>query len=268
MRKAFTLIELVVALGILAVVLAFAGAIFRVSVGAQRLAMANGEVMQKLRIITEQLDADFRGMLPTYGGELSVHSDKYSGAETHSDSVAFFANGDFQSTRQYNGRTIVGNVASILYGPPDPNSYATVPAPQNRLLLRRQTILYPLDPSDPLQIYSDWRGEYYCASLEQWRLAPPYTHAGDWAERPVIDPNDVQKYVPLYLARGVDNFTIFYFPGDAQWQTGPIPWSRLTSNGGNNIPMPRALKFEFTLYDSKGMIKSGRTFSHIVLLDR
>ena len=30
---------------------------------------------------------------------------------------------------------------------------------------------------------------------------------------------------------------------------------------------PDALKFTFKLYDSKGMIKEGRTFTHIVYLD-
>jgi hypothetical protein len=36
----------------------------------------------------------------------------------------------------------------------------------------------------------------------------------------------------------------------------------------NWIPgLGRALKFTFTLYDSKGIIKGGRTFTHIVYLD-
>jgi len=36
----------------------------------------------------------------------------------------------------------------------------------------------------------------------------------------------------------------------------------------NNIPgLGRALKFTFTLFDSKGIIKDGRTFTHIVYLD-
>ena len=30
---------------------------------------------------------------------------------------------------------------------------------------------------------------------------------------------------------------------------------------------PKALKFTFTLYDSKAVIKGGRTFTHIVYLD-
>ena len=62
MRKAFTLMELVVALAILAVVLSFAGVIFRVSIDSHRLALANAEIMQKLRVITDQLDADFRSL--------------------------------------------------------------------------------------------------------------------------------------------------------------------------------------------------------------
>jgi hypothetical protein len=35
----------------------------------------------------------------------------------------------------------------------------------------------------------------------------------------------------------------------------------------NMIPgLGRALKFTFTLYDSKGVIKNGKTFTHIVYL--
>ena len=55
--KGFTLVELLVAIGI-----SFAGVIFNVSVNAQRTAMANAEIMQKLRAITGQLNADFRGL--------------------------------------------------------------------------------------------------------------------------------------------------------------------------------------------------------------
>jgi hypothetical protein len=36
----------------------------------------------------------------------------------------------------------------------------------------------------------------------------------------------------------------------------------------DNIPgLGRALKFTFTLYDSRGVMKEGRTFTHIVYLD-
>ncbi|MHC4371396.1 MAG: hypothetical protein ACYSW8_27600, partial [Planctomycetota bacterium] len=42
----------------------------------------------------------------------------------------------------------------------------------------------------------------------------------------------------------------------------------LTEERFNDIPgLGRALKFTFTLYDSKGIGKGGRTFTHIVYLD-
>jgi prepilin-type N-terminal cleavage/methylation domain-containing protein len=288
MRKAFTLIELIVALAILAIMMMFASAIFRVSVDAQRMAVANGEIMQKLRVITEQLDADFRGALLSYGGQITLLNETYTTATStgatrtenvHSDSIAFFANGDFQSTQQYGGKTIVGNVASILYGPPDPNSYSSRPAAADRLLLRRQTILAPLDTNDSssasateIRTKSDWQGEYYCASLEEWRLSPPYA-AGSWGHRPVIKPNDLQAYLPMYLAKGVDNFTISYLqngvePNSVKSGEGyAIPWYPAVTDKktGGTIIIPRAVKFEFTLYDSRGIIPKGRKFTHIVL---
>jgi hypothetical protein len=46
------------------------------------------------------------------------------------------------------------------------------------------------------------------------------------------------------------------------------PGVMLNRTNFNNIPgLGRALKFTFTLYDSKGIIKQGRTFTHIVYLD-
>ena len=46
-RKAFTLLELVVSLGILAVMLVFASTIFRVSVNSQRLSAFKSPLLRK-----------------------------------------------------------------------------------------------------------------------------------------------------------------------------------------------------------------------------
>jgi hypothetical protein len=44
--------------------------------------------------------------------------------------------------------------------------------------------------------------------------------------------------------------------------------SLLNEEHFNEIPgLGRALKFTFTLYDSRGIIREGRTFTHIVYLD-
>ena len=92
--------------------------------------------------------------------------------------------------------------------------------------------------------------------------------ANDWVRRPVIVPADVRSYQPMYLAQGVGDFAIRYLPSDPNvsdlsnaWQ----PESVAGSDGqAGQIPNPRALKFTFTLYDSKGIIENGRTFTHIV----
>jgi hypothetical protein len=50
--------------------------------------------------------------------------------------------------------------------------------------------------------------------------------------------------------------------------TTPFDPNLMNEEHFNEIPgLGRALKFTFTLYDSKGIIKEGRTFTHIVYLD-
>jgi prepilin-type N-terminal cleavage/methylation domain-containing protein len=282
MRKAFTLIELVVALAILAIMMMFASSIFRYSINAQRMAVANSEIMQKLRVITEQLDADFRGVMPQYGGGIRDQDDTFVvnsvSTTIRSDSIAFFANGDFRSTQQYKSgstaATVVGNAAAIFYGTFDLNPYYkknnSLPAPQERMLLRGQTILCGADSTLP---DVNWGGEYYRTSLEKCRLTPPYKSLDQWLQRPEFDPTKADsflKYWPMYLAKGVNNFTISYLQAGVGPKSGErIPWHRLAGRtvrfDDPNGP-PRSVKFEFTLYDSRGIIKNGRTFSHIVML--
>jgi prepilin-type N-terminal cleavage/methylation domain-containing protein len=282
MRRAFTLIELVVALGVLAIILSFAGVIFRVSIDAQRLAMANAEIMQKFRVITQQLDADFRGRIPQYGGNLSATNRTVTAGPNQvtvisSDAVAFLANGDFQSTNQYGvdpltARTVVGNVAAVYYGhgQPDPNFYPPLAyfEPRERILLRRQTILVPQVSDVPTS--TDPLAEYYSASLSQWHVNPPFVDAEDWTQRPVIQPAYVDRYQSMYLAEGVGDFAIHYLPSDADVSDLSTSWRRDVvadpdgQGQAERIQELRALRFTFTLYDSKGIIANGRRFTHIV----
>jgi len=267
MRKAFTLIELIVAMAVLAIVLSFAGLIFRVSIESHRMALANAEIMQNLRVITGQLDTDFKSVIPEYNGMNLARTRTYTidgnDFEINSDSVVFFASGDFQSTAQYgpDDRTIAGNVAAIFYGPPDPNSYDREPDPRDTLLLRRQTILASeasVDDSDP-------NGEYYATSLEAWYSGSPRSDLADWVKPPLIDPTDIRANQPMYLAKGVHNFTISYLERGDEVGTDVIKWKRNVDDYAPGIN-PYAFKFTFTLYDSRGLIKNGRTFTHIVYL--
>jgi prepilin-type N-terminal cleavage/methylation domain-containing protein len=188
MRKAFTLMEMVVALGILAVVVSFAGVIFRVSAESHRLAVANAEIMQKLRAITEQLDADFRGLrkdgeilafwhaerkqLKDYP-DLANYTRQNNNAEEafeRFDRIMFFADGDFQTYGTYTDpqdaaakvqKPICGSIARICYTlaniptdkPAEPNR-PQGQRPQTRILARTEHILVPPktapNPADPL----------------------------------------------------------------------------------------------------------------------
>jgi prepilin-type N-terminal cleavage/methylation domain-containing protein len=261
MRKGFTLIELAAAVGILALVLSFAGVIFKVSINSHRTALANTEIMQKLRTITGQLDADFRSVVYEYGGYIGFNTDTFNidgtNVQVNSDCIAFFTSGSFQSTGQYDGETIAGNVACVFYGQPDPNSFGGLPKPRQNMLLRRQTIL-----TGDASAAGSPEGEYYRKSLSQWRVAPPFADPDDWVKRPLIDPNNLQSYLVMLMAKGVHNFTIQFSESDP---TGNIRWTRSTTGGPQSINT-KAFKFTFTLYDSKGVIKNGRTFTHIVYL--
>ena len=289
MRKAFTLIEMVVALGVLAVVLSFAWIIFRVSIDSRHLALANAEIMQKFRVITEQLDRDFRGMVLEYegAGEIRQFTPLRGGSRVsvNSDSIAFFVTSYFQTLNLYNGKPVVGNVACVSYEQPDPNSYSSTPGdnewlPTETVLLRRQTILAGgLDPS----IYAAGSGphkEYYLTSLAQWRVNPPFATNEEWFLHPRSDQVRAEDYLPMFLARGVDNFTIEYAqrdPNDPNYPntrrverdptTDAIRWRRdVGVNSGTRIVFPSAFKFTFTLYDSRGIIENGRTFTHVIVL--
>ena len=125
-NKAFTLIELMVAIAILAMVLSFAGVIFKVGIDSYRMAMANAEIMQKFRAITDQLNADFKGLrkdgeifvawvakeavTANYDGYRDCDDDGYE----RFDRITFFANGDFYSYRA-SPKIIRGNTARICY---------------------------------------------------------------------------------------------------------------------------------------------------------
>jgi len=158
--RGFTLIELLVAISILAIALSIAGVIFRVSIESHRAAIANAEVMQKLRAITDQLNSDFKG-LQTDAPLLMWFRQDPNDPNQRYDQIMFFAAGDFQSTQLYDGnppavplvpaltgRPIRGNVARVYYGQAQSldSRDNTMKYPfdlnrQERLLARRQHIL-------------------------------------------------------------------------------------------------------------------------------
>jgi prepilin-type N-terminal cleavage/methylation domain-containing protein len=180
MKKGFTIIELLLAVTLLAILLVVSGAVFRMAAKAYRTAAATGEIARKLRAITDQLDADFRGLRKD--GEMLIvwvpvamdADDKWLDGTTAGpaapaqidhyacmDRIMFFANGDFYSYNEWPkapvplqrpAAVLRGNVARICYmlakdnldtwqgGTYTPGNNAQRHDPKDRILGRSQHI--------------------------------------------------------------------------------------------------------------------------------
>lgn len=270
MKKGFTITELIVAIGLLAAVLAASSMIFHYSVDAQRVAAATAEIMRTCRAITDQLNADFAGlrkidapMIMKFEGDLN-DSNK-------ADSVVFFTVGGFQTANLYSGDTVRGNVARVYYGQAEPNHLSTGEMDRrNKILVRRQVIVAPSESNDS--------NEYDPNSLSLQMLSYRQDHNGvsdGWLQRPgEIDPNDSND-IAMFLARGVDDFSIAFCDrsigagGDITWQMPPDGMKEYFGFDGLDndfAPYPDLIKFTFTLYDSKRILKGGRRFEHVVYI--
>ena len=335
------LVELLVAVGILAVVMSFASVIFKVSVGVHRTAIANAEIMQKLRAITNQLNTDLKGIRKD--GEIFVvwvtaQKPNTNPNDSHSyerfDRIMFFADGDFQS---YGTNPIIrGNTARICYMLAKRGNFkAQVQDRTKRVLARNLHILTDdtslADFADP-NTFSDtqwyeWnnRYEYDKISLEGWKNIAwenkmnmlsaitdiqVGTSSVSKAIRGVaVEPADANS-IHMLLCEGVGELKIQgWYDAQQRWvpeidpdgdgdladthffltepnrvpgvlypyppnglvnmNTINYPRTQVDEAHFNNIPgLGRAIKFTFTLYDSKGIIKKGMIFTHIVYLDK
>ena len=280
--KAFTLIELVVAIAILVMVISFAGIIFKVSIGSHRTAAANADIMQKLRAITDQLNSDFRGL--GKDGYLIIRSDLLSGrveymntntapSDFRADRIFYFTTGDFQSWFSPDR----SNISKVYFGHDrlslDPT--LPVPVPVSQWSLARDIKL--VTPGLPL-IDSN------SISYVEFRTNVPAT---------VIDANNLLIYgIPIdiqfdandirgLMCRNVGEIKIEWTIGERTandmilWYGFSRPAGIVVEDPGPPyvaawtplIPRrdwPKALKFTFTLYDSKGILGRGRKFTHIV----
>jgi hypothetical protein len=74
-------------------------------------------------------------------------------------------------------------------------------------------------------------------------------------------------FIPMILAEGVDDFTIqlsYWDDVNGDWKWWPTNADIIADTGYTGGF--EAIRFSFTLYDSKGILKGGRTFSHTVYL--
>ncbi len=114
MRKAFTITELLVAVGLLAAIIAASALVFSQAVKTHRTSQATAELNRKFQAITHQIKSDISGLRKN--GEIAIiwqpvyDSDKQ--VFYHFDRMHFFANGNFTG---YHDPDLVGNVARISY---------------------------------------------------------------------------------------------------------------------------------------------------------
>ncbi len=244
-KRAFTLIELVVAVGLLAMMLVFAGSIFRASIGAQRTAGANADIMQKLRAITDQLNADFKGLRKDAPLLVWFQYDPNTGERF--DQIMFFADGDFQSTQPYDdippgaafvpadtGVPVVSNVARIYYGQADLFDYQTSPRSRiehyylfNTLARRRHlltadpdvyafpTIITPADFFSTFNAFDNDMFEHDSIVLAVWQALFKDADYNStlistcFGNRPGIDLyNDHKEGLHMLLSQQVSSFSV------------------------------------------------------------
>jgi len=227
--------------------------------------------MRTLRAITDQLNINlgFKGLQKD--GYLVLWSSSDS-----NDALYFFSTGDFQSWYDSDVRS---NTARIYFGPAknSPNNLAL------DMVLLTPGESPPTPP--PFLDYNDvnfaecqadivTNFEDPCSVLSFYR--PTIDIAGD--------SNDVRRI----LAQNVGSIKIEWTSDSSFWNdpnhpdaiewfgvghdfgdptfeiTGP-PYIAFWSPDNPN-DWPKALRFTFTLYDSKGILKNGRTFEHIVYI--
>jgi prepilin-type N-terminal cleavage/methylation domain-containing protein len=301
-RRAFTLIELVVAVALLALILSFSGVIFKVGINSYRIAAANSEIMQKLRVITSQLDADFRGLpqdgfLVLYSEMVMPARREYSYSSPgffRSDRIYYYTTDDFSSWFNSNIRS---NIAQIYFGH-DVNSITDIAVLVSKWILARDVVLLTPKPGSPS---IDPNLDYLNASYAQAEANVPGILAGAdslLTNRVRINIHSFPDDISRLMCQNIGNILIEWTDGtksaappysliwwgfdnpirnnlirpdtifaDAINESTPPPyraeWTPLTPKQYR----PKALKFTFTVYDSKGVIKEGQTFTHIVYLE-
>ncbi|MCK4998388.1 MAG: hypothetical protein KAS23_02595 [Anaerohalosphaera sp.] len=295
MKKGHTIVELLVAMGLLAAIMLASGTVFQQAIGAHRTAKATSQVSQKLRTVTQQLDSDFKGLRKD--APFAVYFTQSGG-----DQIMFFADGDFQGY----GIPDRSNLARIYYGAA--NVFGVRPKPT---LARRQHIYLPV-ASELFPDISDLAGslaannnvaEYDTLTLSQWKSICGYTvnndiivsnifSLGGIDGRAVIDTESLTDAgVSSLMCQGVSNFkvqfanpvggSLMWWPQDFDYIDNndplfPFPapnelgFSANMAGGVTNWrfgAVPNALKFTFTLHDDAGVFVDGKTFTHIVYLN-
>ena len=268
MRKAFTLIELVVAVALLAMMISFASLIFDMSIDTHRTAMASAEIMQKLQAITGQLNRDFEGLCKD--GYLILYSEKLENRKEFEDSqqtgtfrtdkLYYFSTGDSQS---WFDPDIRSGIARIYFGH-EGISIGNAPVSEWSLARDVQLITpgeFGIDDCNGLS-FAEFKANVSDTLDDAGSL-----FGSDGVQIDIqADPNNVRSLMCENVGEMIIEWTYGADPnGSLDWEgedDTEYQWTPDVPQEG----WPKALRFTFTLYDSRGVLEDGKTFTHIVYL--
>jgi type II secretory pathway pseudopilin PulG len=214
----FTLVELVVAIGILVLMIGFASMLFRITIETRRLTGANAEISQKFKTIAEQLNRDVKRIQKDAPVFIWFQKDGVDDSNRF-DQIMFFANGNFQSQRAYDnnsmpsltGTPLIGIAARIYYGQAVLRDSNSVIYPQQQIFdrsphkiehhkaktLARQQYIYCSDPN------AKWYGPDFFA-YDQLYGTSIYLKK-DYFE---TDSNDISQWKSTDFSNYVNNNVI------------------------------------------------------------
>jgi hypothetical protein len=229
--------------------------------------------------VTEQLNLNLAGLRKD--GYLLLYSNTIG--SNHQDAIYFFSDGDFQSNDDPNLRS---NIARIYFGGAKVGTNNNDP----NILLLDMLLLTPGNlnspgPNDDFENISFAQCQTKISQLEDGK--DPNDILDYTVSRPTFDAN----YPDNLLAQRVSDLLIEWTYDSNEWDstvTGPrkIEWYgqkiprargntfeftagyRATWTPYNQANWPDALRFEFTIRDSKNIIKGGRRFEHIVYIGK
>jgi type II secretory pathway pseudopilin PulG len=297
MKKAFTIMELLVAVGLLAVVLAAVGVVFNYSIDAQRTAASTAEMMRTLRAITDQLNIDFKDPRTTEG-YLILHSEQVGPSDTNNlDALYFFSFCQGSYFQSWYDSSVISDTARIFLGH-SRKTYYDKKLPGD--FARDMHLLTPglgksgLDYSDvsfsacqadlinalgedPNIVLSSNRpdanstnvGSLLAQKVGSFKIEWTY----GWFEVGALDKivwwgigHSFADSLAIGIRKPDGNPPTPLEVADISSYETPGPPYTVHWNPGNQQYWPKALKFTFTLHDSRGLFKNGRKFEHIVYI--
>ena len=145
-NKAFTIIELLIAMALVVILVAISSVIFASAVRAHRTADSTIEISRRAEVIAQQLNSDVRGLRTD--APLIFRFERDTATGLRYDQILFFANGNFKTINRYNNQTVWGNLSRIYYGHAWSGTVNSTGEPWN-WVIRPDGGYRPLSVSDP-----------------------------------------------------------------------------------------------------------------------